>query len=35
MAEYVGGLQTRYGLSVNQKVLKTALGTDREQSDTE
>ena len=34
LAEYVGGLQTRYGLSVNEAALKQALGTEREQSET-
>jgi peptidyl-prolyl cis-trans isomerase D len=32
---YVGGLQARYGHSVNEAALKQALGTDREQSETE
>jgi peptidyl-prolyl cis-trans isomerase D len=36
LAEYVGGLQTRYGLSVNDAALKQALGTPgRDQSDYE
>ena len=35
LAEYVAGLQTRYGLSVNEAALKQALGTEREQPDTE
>jgi peptidyl-prolyl cis-trans isomerase D len=30
LAEYVGALQTRYGLSVNQTALKQALGPERE-----
>jgi peptidyl-prolyl cis-trans isomerase D len=29
LAEYIGGLQARYGLSLNQEVLKQALGGDR------
>jgi peptidyl-prolyl cis-trans isomerase D len=35
LAEYIGGLQTRYGLTVNEAALKQALGTEREQSETE
>jgi len=36
IAEYVGGLQTRYGLSVNDAALKQALGSaGRDQSDYE
>lgn len=36
LAEYVGGLQARYGLSVNDAALKQALGTPgRDQSDFE
>ena len=35
MAEYVGGLQARYGHSVNEAAWKQALGTEREQSETE
>jgi len=36
LAEYVAGLQTRYGLSVNDAALKQALGTPgRDQSDYE
>ena len=36
LAEYVGGLQARYGLSVNDAALKQALGTPgRDQSDYE
>jgi peptidyl-prolyl cis-trans isomerase D len=35
LAEYIGGLQTRYGLSVNDAVMKQALGTEREQSEAE
>lgn len=35
LAEYVAGLQTRYGLSVNEVALKQALGSGREQPDTE
>jgi peptidyl-prolyl cis-trans isomerase D len=36
LAEYVAGLQTRYGLSVNDAALKQALGTGgRDQSDLE
>ena len=27
LAEYVGGLQTRYGLSVNEAALRQALGS--------
>jgi peptidyl-prolyl cis-trans isomerase D len=34
LAEYVGGLEKRYGLSVNDAALKQALGTaGREQTD--
>jgi peptidyl-prolyl cis-trans isomerase D len=35
LAEYIGGLQTRYGLSVNEAALKTALGQEREQPETQ
>ena len=35
MVEYVGGLQARYGHSVNEAAWKQALGTEREQSETE
>jgi peptidyl-prolyl cis-trans isomerase D len=35
LVEYVGGLQARYGHSVNEAALKQALGTDREQAETE
>ena len=35
LAEYVAGLQTRYGLTVNDAALKQALGTGREQSESE
>jgi peptidyl-prolyl cis-trans isomerase D len=35
LLEYVGGLQARYGHSINEAALKQALGTDREQSETE
>jgi hypothetical protein len=35
LAAYIGGLQTRYGLTVNEAALKQALGTEREQSETE
>ncbi len=34
-AEYIGGLQTRYGLSVNDAALKQALGPEREQPELE
>ena len=34
-AEYVAGLQTRYGLSVNEAALKQALGPERDQPETE
>ncbi len=30
LAEYVGGLQARYGLSINEAALKQTLGTGRE-----
>jgi peptidyl-prolyl cis-trans isomerase D len=33
LAEYVAGLQTRYSLSINETVLKQALGPEREQPD--
>ena len=29
LAEYIAGLQARYGLSLNQEALKQALGGDR------
>ena len=29
LAEYIGGLQARYGLSVNQEALRQALGGER------
>jgi peptidyl-prolyl cis-trans isomerase D len=35
LAEYVGGLQVRYGVSVNEAALKQTLGTGREAPDTE
>lgn len=35
LAEYLAGLQARYGVSVNEAALKQALGTSGEQSDTE
>jgi peptidyl-prolyl cis-trans isomerase D len=35
LSEYVSGLQKRYGLTVNQELLKQALGTEREQPDFE
>jgi len=35
LAEYIGGLQTRYGLSVNEAALKQALGPEREQPELE
>jgi peptidyl-prolyl cis-trans isomerase D len=35
LAEYVAGLQTRYGLSVNEAALKQALGPERDQPETE
>lgn len=35
LAEYIGGLQTRYGVSVNEAALKQALGAERGQSETE
>ena len=33
LAEYVAGLQARYGLTVNEAALKQALGREREQPD--
>jgi peptidyl-prolyl cis-trans isomerase D len=35
LAEYIGGLQTRFGVSVNDAALKQALGAERGQSETE
>jgi peptidyl-prolyl cis-trans isomerase D len=35
LAEYIGGLQTRYGLKINETALKQALGAQREQPDFE
>ena len=35
LAEYVAGLQARYGVSVNEAALKQALGAGGEQTDTE
>lgn len=35
LAEYVGGLQTRYGVSINEATLKQTLGTEREAPDLE
>jgi peptidyl-prolyl cis-trans isomerase D len=35
LAEYVGGLQARYGLSINEAALKQTLGTGREAPDIE
>jgi hypothetical protein len=33
LAEYVNGLQARYGLTVNEAALKQALGASPEQPD--
>ncbi|HJZ42209.1 MAG TPA: SurA N-terminal domain-containing protein [Hyphomicrobiaceae bacterium] len=35
LAEYVGGLQARYGVSINEAALKQTLGTQREAPDSE
>jgi hypothetical protein len=35
LAEYLSGLQARYGVSVNDAALKQALGSGGEQTDTE
>lgn len=35
LAEYLGGLQARYGLTVNEAALKQALGPEREQPEYE
>jgi peptidyl-prolyl cis-trans isomerase D len=35
LAEYVAGLQARYGLTVNEAVLRQAVGADRDQPDVE
>jgi peptidyl-prolyl cis-trans isomerase D len=35
LAEYVAGLQSRYGVSINEAAVKQAMGVDREPSDTE
>ncbi len=35
LAEYLAGLQSRYGVSINDAALKTALGTGGDQPDTE
>jgi peptidyl-prolyl cis-trans isomerase D len=35
LAEYIGGLQTRYGLTVNEAALKQALGPERDVPETE
>jgi peptidyl-prolyl cis-trans isomerase D len=35
LAEYIAGLQTRFGVSVNEAALKQALGSERGQPETE
>jgi peptidyl-prolyl cis-trans isomerase D len=35
LAEYIGGLQARYGVSINEGALKQTLGTEREVPDLE
>ncbi len=35
IAEYVAGLQSRYGVTINEAAVKQALGVDRDQPDTE
>lgn len=35
LEEYVAGLRTRYGVSINEKAVKQALGTERGPSETE
>jgi peptidyl-prolyl cis-trans isomerase D len=35
LAEYIGALQTRYGMSINEAALKQTLGTAPEQPDTD
>jgi hypothetical protein len=35
LAEYIGGLQARYGVSVNEPALKQIIGTEREAPETD
>jgi peptidyl-prolyl cis-trans isomerase D len=35
LAEYIGGLQARYGVSINEPALKQIIGTEREAPETD